>query len=349
MRTEASTSIGEVVFTTGMVGYTEAFTDPSYRGQILVMTNPLVGNYGVNPEDFESQGVQVEGLVVYEVTRPSHYTSKMDLLSWFSSEGVPILERVDTRALVRKLRDEGVKMGIIWEGDQEEGLRRLRSSPRYEEVDYTKLVSPDQPLVEEPEFYRGLTVVAVDCGLKKGIVRQLLKRGIKVVRVPCWWGPDQIAEVDPDGLLLGNGPGNPSLLSKLGEGAVELAKDGIPILGICLGHQLIALGLGARTFKMKYGHRGQNKPSVDLRTGRCYVTSQNHGYAVDLESLKEANLIAWFLNPDDKTLEGTYHPDLPIATTQFHPEADPGPLDTSWVFDLFVEAMGEGSWRFQTR
>ena len=332
-----------------MVGYTESFTDASYKGQILVMTNPLIGNYGVNPEDFESDGIKVEGLVVYEVTRPSHYTSKMDLITWFSGEGVPILERVDTRALVKKIRDEGVKMGIIGQGDLEDAYKRLKSSPRYEEVDYARQVSPSQPVVERPQESRGIRVAVVDCGLKRGIVRQLLRRGIEVVRVPCWWKADQIAQLEPDGLLLGNGPGNPNLLRGLGEQAVDLARDGLPVMGICLGHQLISLGLGARTFKMKYGHRGQNKPSVDLRTGRCYVTSQNHGYAVEMDSLREANLVAWFVNPDDNTLEGAYHPELPIATTQFHPEADPGPLDTSWIFDLFVEAMGEGLWKFQRR
>ncbi len=338
-------TFGEVVFTTGMVGYPESLSDPSYRGQILVMTNPIVGNYGVNTSLLESEGVQVIGLIVHELTDAQHWDSNLSLQEWFNNSNAPIIQWVDTRALTKELRKVGVMKGAlgIWEGEPDlDGLwRELIEAPSYDEVDYVSEVSPSAPIWENNS--RPLVAV-IDCGLKLGIVRELLKRGLGVVRLPCRSSPDEVWSVEPDALLLGNGPGNPELLKSQGEMAVEMASDGIITLGICLGHQLISLGLGAETYKMKYGHRGQNKPVKDLRTGRCYITSQNHGFAVKREGLREVGLIEWFINPDDGTLEGAYHRDLPIATTQFHPESSPGPLDTSWIFDLFVKAIGDGKW-----
>ena len=341
-------AFGEVVFTTGMVGYPEALSDASYRGQILVMTNPLVGNYGVHLDLLESEGVQVTSLVVHELTDAPHWASQISLQEWFDASGTPIVQWVDTRAVTKEIRERGVMKGAVavWSSGDAVNLdsvwRAMEEAPGYDEVDYVAEVSPRDPVVVSPS--RPLVAV-LDCGLKLGIVRELLKRGMGVVRVPCRSQVDDIWEFEPDALLLGNGPGNPEHLRSQGEVAVELASEGLVTMGICLGHQLIALGLGAETYKMKYGHRGQNKPVRDLRTGRCYVTSQNHGFAVRRESLRDANLKEWFINPDDSTLEGAYHADLPIATTQFHPESSPGPMDTSWLFDLFAEAVREGRWR----
>ncbi len=336
---------GEVVFTTGMVGYPESLSDPSYKGQILVMTNPLIGNYGVNTSLLESDKVQVTGLVIHELTDISHWDSDLSLQEWLDEYNVPIVQWVDTRALTKELRNVGVMKGAlgVWERnpDLESLWRKLVDAPSYDEVDYVKEVSPSRPIWES---HSKPLVVVLDCGLKLGIVRELLKRGLGVVRVPCYSSLEEIWSLEPDALLLGNGPGNPEFLRSQGKIAVDMATEGIVTLGICLGHQIIALGLGAETFKMKYGHRGQNKPVKDLRTGRCYITSQNHGFAVGRESLKEADLVEWFVNPDDGTLEGAYHKYLPIATTQFHPESSPGPMDTSWIFDLFIDAIRDGKW-----
>jgi len=311
-----------------------------------VMTNPLIGNYGVHLDLLESDGVQVTSLVIHELTDAPHRSSQLSLKEWLELHDVPIVEWIDTRALTKELRSRGVMKGAVgvWESEEDLGSlwKALEEAPPYDEMDLVGEVSPEKAVLVSGS--RPLVAV-LDCGLKLGIVRELVGRGLGVIRLPCRSGADDVWEVEPDALLLGNGPGNPELLRPQGEMAVELASDGLVTLGICLGHQLISLGLGAETYKMKYGHRGQNKPVKDLRTGRCYVTSQNHGYAVRRESLREANLREWFINPDDSTLEGAYHEELPVATTQFHPESSPGPMDTSWVFDLFVEAVREGRWR----
>ncbi len=336
---------GEVVFTTGMVGYPESLSDPSYKGQIVVMTNPIIGNYGVNLSLLESDRVQVTGLIVHELTDSTHWDSDISLQDWFERYNIPIVQWVDTRALTKELRNSGVMKGVlgIWESEPNIGelWNILIRSPSYDEIDHVREVSPSNIIWENVSKP---LVAVLDCGLKLGIVRELIRRRLGVVRVPCYSSEDEIWSLEPDALLIGNGPGNPELLRSQGEMAVNMAAEGIVTLGICLGHQIIALGLGAETYKMKYGHRGQNKPVKNLKTGKCYITSQNHGFAVKRESLKEADLIEWFINPDDKTLEGTYHKYLPIATTQFHPESSPGPMDTSWIFDLFVKAIGDGKW-----
>ncbi len=328
-----------------MTGYPESLSDPSYRGQILVMTNPLVGNYGVNKHLLESKRAQITGLIIHELTNAPHWDSQLSLQEWLDEYDIPIVQWVDTRALTKELRDFGVMKGAlgVWKrGPELEALwKKLINSPSYDEIDYVKEVSPPHKVWEKQS--RPLVAV-LDCGLKLGIVRELIKRGLGVVRIPCYSSSDDIWSLEPDALLIGNGPGNPEILKSQGKIAVDMASEGIVTLGICLGHQLIALGLGAETYKMKYGHRGQNKPVKDLRTGRCYITSQNHGFAVKRESLKEADLVEWFVNPDDETLEGTYHKYLPIATVQFHPESSPGPMDTSWIFDLFAKAIGDGRW-----
>lgn len=346
-------TIGEVVFNTGMVGYNESLTDPSYKGQILTFTYPLIGNYGVPapvkdkwgiPLNFESEKIQVSGVVVSELCKkPSHPSSVKTLNDWLYEEGIPGIEGIDTRELTKKIREKGVMMGILDFYDDEPNLdelySELKKSKRYDEIDYSKLLDIKEVVVYEND---GPTIAFIDCGTKNNILRNLLKRGFKVVRFPCNSSLDKILSYDPKGVVLSNGPGNPRKFYdtiNLVKGLVEI---NIPTLGICLGNQLVALALGGSTFKMKYGHRGQNKPSIFLGNGLTYVTSQNHGYAVDPDSLKDTGLKIWWINADDKTTEGLAHTKKPIITVQFHPEATPGPYDTEFIFDYFMHMIERG-------
>lgn len=322
--------VGEVVFTTSVVGYPQALTDPSYRGQILAFTMPLIGNYGVSEDQLESDRIQAEGVAVFEATRPSHYRSVMSLDEWLKAEGVPGVEGIDTRALAIKLREHGVMMGAVGTDGPEVLLERIRRSPRYEQVDYVELVSVEEPV----EYGDGRRCVGVvDCGVKRSIVRELVKRGVRVRLVPCRQ-PEKAFECDA--VVVSNGPGNPNLLRGLSERLGELVEYRKPVLGICLGHQLLSMALGARIYKLKFGHRASNKPVRDLNTGRVYITTHNHGYAVDISGTEWR---AWAVQPDDGTIEGLYHPRLPIITTQFHPEAAPGPRDTTWIFDRLLSMI----------
>lgn len=346
------TAIGEVVFTTGMVGYPESITDPSYQGQILCFTYPLIGNYGVPsfdikdrwglPLHFESDKPHVLGVIVHELCeKPSHWSNNNSLNQWLLEEGIPGIAGVDTRKLTKKLRIKGVMMGALevsaGEIDVDRLFSLLEKAPRYDHLDLVGEVTIKEPIVYEND---GPTVVIVDCGVKYGIVRSLLRRGLRVIRVPRDWDADKILGLEPKGVLVSNGPGNPELNVKTIKTIRDLVEIGIPILGICLGNQMIALALGASTFKLKFGHRGQNKPCLDLESGICYVTSQNHGFAVREDTLKDSGLALWFLNADDMTVEGIKHRKKPVIAVQFHPEASPGPYDTEYVFDLFVNMMG---------
>ena len=334
-----SETVGEVVFTTANVGYPESLTDPSYRGQILVFTSPLIGNYGVSQDQWESDSIQVNGVVIFDLTKPSHYKSVMSLDEWLKSQGVPGIFRVDTRALTLRLREQGVVMGAIVD-DPERGVDMINKSPPYDSINFIKHVSPQSPITYEGE---DPCIGIIDCGVKLGIVRELVSRGVEVIRYPCLMWRRALDECD--GVLISNGPGNPMLLTELMEMVDDIVKDRKPTLGICLGHQVLALGMGARLFKMKYGHRAINKPVVDLIRDRVYVTTHNHGYAVDPSTLSGTGLKVWAIQPDDGTVEGLYHERLPILTTQFHPEARPGPVDTRWVFDRFISVVkGESSW-----
>jgi len=356
-----TTRVGELVFTTGMVGYPEALTDPSFRGQILVLTHPLIGNYGVPssnileygiPKFFESERIQVEALVVAYDTSPSHWTSIMSLHEWLSREGVPGLSGIDTRMLVRRIRERGVMMAIAAVYDErddvnvDELVTKLSSSTRYDYRDLVSEVSPKNIIFHEPTEYSHSipTIIVVDCGIKYGILRELLRRGFRVIRIPCYEDPVKyLYEFKASGIVISNGPGNPLLLKDVIRHAAGVIEYGIPTLGICLGHQVLALAAGANVFKLKYGHRGHNKPCLDVERGKCFVTSQNHGYAIDRDSLSNTQFKLWFVNVDDKTTEGLRHTSKPIITTQFHPEASPGPLDSVWVFNLFkrlVERYG---------
>ena len=337
--------VGEVVFSTGMVGYPESLTDPSYKGQILCFTYPLIGNYGVPsmksldphglPVSFESEGIQVSGMIVSELCEdPNHWSSTMTLDDWLSKGGIPCISGIDTRELAKKLRSSGVMMGILEVGaniDEKTLLHELQASKSYDEIDFV-----DQVSVSTPKQYgsSGARVVLIDCGVKLSIIRNLLNEGLQVVRLPHDSSFDEVMSNDPKGVIISNGPGDPQRCIKTVETVRRLIDLDKPILGICLGLQVLAHALGASTFKLKYGHRGQNKPCIDMLSGRSYVTSQNHGYAVDPASLPE-RLKIWFVNADDHTIEGLRDAEGRILGVQYHPEASPGPYDTRFVFNEF--------------
>lgn len=338
-------SAGEVVFNTGMVGYPEAMTDPSYRGQLLVLTYPLIGNYGVPvngetersekeleiPEFFESNRIQISGLIIATLSKHySHWSALDSLDSWMQRQNIPGISNIDTRMLTKKLRNQGTMLGKIVVDD---------TDLAWEDPNERNLVA--EASLERPRLYPGSgqrKVILVDFGCKESILRHLVRKRVDVLRVP--WDYDWSEEV-ADGVVLSNGPGDPKMcvdvLAVLRKG---LRRD-IPILGICLGHQLLALAVGADTFKLKYGHRSQNQPCIQVGTRRCFITSQNHGFAVNGETLP-AEWKPWFLNANDGTNEGMRHRERPIFSVQFHPEANPGPTEASFVFDSFLDALGHG-------
>ncbi|WP_420809436.1 glutamine-hydrolyzing carbamoyl-phosphate synthase small subunit [Acidianus sulfidivorans] len=339
---------GEVVFTTSMNGYPESLTDPSYRGQILVITHPLVGNYGV-PEkirengilrNFESEEIQVSGLVVAEETDPFKWNSNKSLHEWLKSYNIPGISNVDTRMLVKKIRTFGSMMGVISSGAEIEDPKKYLEK-KYDEIDFTPYVSPKSPIIHPNKSNEGIIVV-VDCGIKHGILYQLYLRGYTIVRVPCNFTAEKIMDYSPKGVVFGNGPSNPNLLSDVVKNYKNLVEYKIPIMGICLGHQITAIAFGGKVKKMKYGHRAINKPVIDLQSQRCYITTHNHGYGILSKEDVPKNMKIWFMNPDDGTIEGMIHEKLPIITTQFHPEANPGPWDVTWVFDKFKQVIKNG-------
>jgi carbamoyl-phosphate synthase small subunit len=325
-------SSGEVVFNTGMAGYPETLTDPSYKGQILVLTYPLIGNYGVpgqsRPKDlngpFESDRVQITGLVVSEASlRYQHWNAAKSLTQWLHEQGVPGLSGIDTRELTKRLREKGSMLGkILIEEEEVEFYDPNKAN-------LVSIVSVTAPVV----YRRGKKrVVVIDCGCKNGIIRNLLVRGITVIRVP--WDYDFLNE-EFDGVLVSNGPGDPKMCSQTTSHLREAMEKDYPIFGICLGHQLLALAAGGDTYKLKFGHRSQNQPCAEVTTKRCYITSQNHGYAVDPQSLPPG-WVPWFTNANDDTNEGIRHRSRPFLGVQFHPEAAPGPVDTNFLFDEFI-------------
>ncbi len=333
-----SETMGEVVFTTGMNGYLETITDPSYCGQIVVQTFPMIGNYGVIPAEFESKEPRLAGYIVREWCRePSNFRNEGDLDTFFKAKGIPALEGVDTRALTRCLREFGTMNG-----------RLTRKAPPYSEEELQEIrdfrvVRPVQQVtVEEKEVDTPSEVkyqVALwDFGAKHNIVQELVSRGCEVTSFPATATAEEILAAHPDGIMLSNGPGNPEDNSEIIAELAKLCEAQIPMFGICLGHQLMALARGAHTTKLKYGHRGANQPVEDLDTGRIYVTSQNHGYMVESDSLPEGARVR-FINANDGTCEGITYGDMPAFSVQFHPEACPGPWDARWLFDEFMEMM----------
>jgi len=296
------------------------------------------------PRQFESESIKVSGIIVSEwCEKPSHWASKQTISEWLSSEGIPGISDIDTRALVSKIRESGVMMGVLASGagltNRKGLLKLLKDSSRYDSIDFVRRVSPKTARVYGSSEK---TVVLMDCGTKFSIIRNLLKRGYSVVRAPFDYSYADIAKHNPSGVVVSNGPGDPQLCSDTIRTTARLIDSEMPTLGICLGNQLVGLSQGAQTYKLKYGHRGQNKPVVDLMTGRGYVTSQNHGYTVSRETIAKTDLKEWFKNADDDSVEGLVHKSKPCIAVQFHPEASPGPYDTEFVFDSFASVMESG-------
>ncbi|PIP47766.1 MAG: carbamoyl phosphate synthase small subunit [Chloroflexi bacterium CG23_combo_of_CG06-09_8_20_14_all_45_10] len=349
------TTYGEVVFDTSMTGYQEMLTDPSFAGQILVPTYPLIGNYGINEKDFESKQIQVRGLAVREYClQPSHWQSTRTLHEFLVAYGIPAISGIDTRALTRHLRSEGAMMGILTsEMTAEEALRELKTLPRYDVTDFVRQVStekayewqPNTPVTTSPPSLslRGALatkqshIVVIDLGLKYSILRILSQFGCQVIAVPYTTSAEDILALNPDGIVLSPGPGDPVLLDNITETVQKLIGQK-PIMGICLGLQVIGKALGAKTFKLKFGHRGGNHPVRDLATGKVYITAQNHGYAIDGDTLK-GGLEVSHINLNDGTVEGLRHRELPILAIQYHSEASPGPLDNMYLFERFLEMV----------
>ncbi|NUQ71221.1 MAG: glutamine-hydrolyzing carbamoyl-phosphate synthase small subunit [Chthonomonadales bacterium] len=327
---------GEVVFNTGMTGYQETLTDPSYAGQIVTLTYPLIGNYGFNHEDFESRRLQVEGFVVRESSEePSNWRSAGTLDGFLRDHRVVGIQGVDTRALTRRLRAHGSMMGVLsCDESLEAATQRLRSAPPYDKVDFVKKVSADAPYEWPAEGEPRVRIALLDCGVKFSILRHLAKRGCATTVWPCTASAHEILERQPDGIFLSPGPGDPSNLGHIVDTVRQLAYAK-PTIGVCLGNQLLGFAFGGRCFKLRFGHRGSNHPARDLETGRVYITSQNHGYALDPASLQDGMEVA-HVNVNDGTVEGLRHRELPILSIQYHPEASPGPHDSGYFFDRFI-------------
>jgi len=332
---------GEIVFNTGITGYQEILTDPSYKGQIVTMTYPLIGNYGINSEDIESSRIQVEGLVVKEYEPfPSNWRSRKTLAEYLAQEGKIGIEGIDTRALTRHIRLSGAMKGVVSTKDLDPRslAEKARASQGLVGRDLVKEVTCKAPYKWPCGEQARFRVVALDCGMKFHIARSLARRGCDVTVVPARSTPEQIRSMNPDGILLSNGPGDPEPITYAVHTVRNLLKD-FPIFGICLGHQILGLAFGAKTFKLKFGHRGANHPVKNLLTGRVEITTQNHGFCVDRESIKDPEIEITHINLNDQTLEGMRHRSLPVFSVQYHPEASPGPHDSDYLFDEFIKLM----------
>ncbi|MFD2656289.1 carbamoyl phosphate synthase small subunit [Gracilibacillus thailandensis] len=327
-------SIGEVVFNTGMTGYQEILSDPSYCGQLVTMTYPLIGNYGINRDDFETITPSIFGFIVKEYAEmPSNFRSDENLDEYLKANNIPGISGIDTRKLTKILRKHGTMRGILTEAGAEdkEALEKLKQANLL--TNQVEQVSTVKPYVSPGRGYR---IVLVDFGMKHGILRELTKRNCHVTVVPYNYSADNILRLKPDGIMLTNGPGNPKNVPE----AIEMIKNVIPTVptfGICLGHQLLSLACGADTEKLKFGHRGSNHPVYDFETKRTYLTSQNHGYAVTESSIAQTDLVLTQIALNDKTVEGVKHSEYPAFSVQYHPENSPGPDDTNYLFDRFME------------
>lgn len=327
---------GEVVFTTGMVGYPEALTDPSYQGQILTFTYPLIGNYGVSnssSSSFESSGIKVRGVIVARnIVNYSHWQAKQSFEQWLKKENIPGISGIDTRTLTIKLREKGTMLGRIADRVNNQEI------PDPNKENLVAQVSIKKPKV----FKKGKRkILLIDCGVKQGIIDSLLNRDITVIQVP-WdfdpFVPTSVARFSFDGVVVSSGPGDPKMVTKTITTVKKILNKKIPLLGICLGHQILALAIGANTYKMKFGHRSQNQPAQLKGANRCFLTTHNHGFVVDTKTLPE-NWEVWFENLNDNANEGIRHSNLPFMSVQFHPEGRPGPYDTNWIFDEFIKTL----------
>lgn len=349
----STTIFGELVFNTGMVGYTETLTDPSYAGQILTLTYPLVGNYGVpDPSQkdkdgiskyFESDKIQVRGLVIHQLSETaSHWNLSMTLDEWLYKEKIPGISGIDTRALTKKLRENGVMMAALVVSDSEIDVKKaqqqLKEAKRYDSEEFMDTVSTKS---EKTYGDDSQTVVVIDTGAKNAILRNIRDLGYKVVKVPWNTTIEKILSYSPSGVVISNGPGDPQKCPDTINTAKSLIEKNVPTLGICLGAQIIGLAGNASTYKLKYGHRGQNKSCLNLVDNQVYVTSQNHGYCISPDSLQDSEFDLWFTNTDDKTVEGIKHKKQNCIAVQFHPEASPGPYDCKYIFKRLQTLMGE--------
>jgi len=332
---------GEVVFATGMTGYVESLTDPSYKGQILMSTYPLQGNYGISREWFQSESIKAEGFIVREHnTHPSHNKSEKSLNDFLEENSIPGISEIDTRSLTLKIREHGTMKGVISTEDIEDSelLELIRGQPDIRDLDLV-----DQVCVKEPrilgEDYTHRAVI-LDCGIKNNSIKALLKRKIGVVVLPYKMDVEDILDYDADAMLVSSGPGDPNRVKKAIENVRDLSEE-MPVFGICLGQQIIGLAFGAEIYKMKFGHRGINQPIKDLTSGKVSITSQNHGFTVDPRSVEGTLLKVTQINLNDGTPEGLEHEELPVFSVQYHPEAGPGPNDSDYYFDNFLNAIKE--------
>ena len=348
---------GEIVFNTSLTGYQEILTDPSYAGQIVVMTNPQIGNYGVNPDDMESAVPQVAGFVVREYFENySNHRATESLGTWLRSQGIPAIEGVDTRMLTRMIRTSGAMRAILSpvDPDGESLLAKVRTSPQMEGLDLTRVVTCKNPYEWDAVDLTSFAlqpdnspneknrarhhVVVFDYGVKRNILRRLASYGCKLTIVPSDFPASEVLRLKPDGIFLSNGPGDPAAV-RYGIDSIKQLMGKKPIFGICLGHQLLGLALGGKTFKLKFGHRGANHPVKNLRTNEIEITSQNHGFAVNPDSLNHSEIEITHVNLNDGTNEGFRHRTMPIFSVQHHPEASPGPHDSDYLFREFIDSM----------
>ncbi len=334
---------GEVVFNTSMTGYQEILTDPSYKGQIVTMTYPLMGNYGVNEEDLESSAPQAEGFIVKEASGiTSNWRSRKGLGEYLKEYNIPGIEGIDTRALTKHIRTSGAMKAVISTECLDEAVlvKKAQDSPGLIGRDLVKEVTCQKPYQwnGEGEGNNAFKVVAIDCGIKTNILRVLDTAGCEVTVVPAHTRAEEIIALNANGILLSNGPGDPAGVPHIAETVRELIGK-LPIFGICLGHQILGLAFGGKTYKLKFGHRGANQPVKDLATGKVSITSQNHGFCIDIGSLKKDEIEFTHINLNDQTLEGMRHKKYPIFSVQYHPEASPGPHDASYLFEDFIHLM----------
>jgi len=342
---DAGESAGEIVFNTAMTGYQEILTDPSYAGQIVTMTYPLIGNYGVNDEDVESKGIHVKGFVVKEFCRTySNYRATKSLIDYLKENKILAIEGIDTRALTRQIRLKGAMKAILstQDFDPKSLAKKITEVPSMEGSDWVKEVTTKKKYVwkNEMESEVKYKVAALDCGIKFNILRILTRLGCEVHVFPANTSIDKIKEINPDGLFISNGPGDPATVKYVIDTVKEFMGE-IPVFGICLGHQIVGLALGGKTYKLKFGHHGANHPVKDLLDNRIGITSQNHGFCVDIDSLAQDEVEMIGINLNDQTLEGLRHKTKPILAFQYHPEAAPGPHDTQYLFNYFLDMMAK--------